>query len=94
MPVLGLLVATVPAAAFGTNCYVVATGPGEQCVLIDPGIGVIDQLEEVLAEHRLRPAAVLLTHGHLDHVWTLPLFLANRFGPGAGTLGILSLIHI
>jgi cAMP phosphodiesterase len=23
---------------------------------------------------------VLLTHGHLDHVWTLPLFLANRFG--------------
>lgn len=24
--------------------------------------------------------AVALTHGHLDHVWTLPLFLANRFG--------------
>lgn len=26
---------------------------------------------------------VLLTHGHLDHVWTLPLFLANRFGGAA-----------
>lgn len=85
MPVLGLLVATVPAAAFGTNCYVVATGPGEQCVLIDPGIGVIDQLEEVLAEHRLRPAAVLLTHGHLDHTFSV--------APVCGARGITAYVH-
>jgi len=52
---------------FGTNCYVVAAGPGEQCLVVDPGIGVLDRLDEVLAEHRLHPAAVLLTHGHLDH---------------------------
>ena len=31
-----------------------------------------------LADQR-RVQDVLLTHGHLDHVWTLPLFLANRF---------------
>ena len=32
-----VLVTGFPAEAFGTNCYVVATGPGEQCVVVDPG---------------------------------------------------------
>src|SRR5690606_16775563 len=44
-----VLVAGFPAEAFGTNCYVVAPGPGEQCVVVDPGIGVDRRLEEVLA---------------------------------------------
>ena len=66
-----MLLTAFPAAAFGTNCYVVAPAPGEQCVVVDPGIGVLDDLAAVLAEHRLRPAAVLLTHGHLDHVYSV-----------------------
>jgi hydroxyacylglutathione hydrolase len=60
-----------PAAAFATNCYVVAPAAGEECLVIDPGIGVADRLREVLAEHRLRPAAVLLTHGHIDHIYSV-----------------------
>jgi hydroxyacylglutathione hydrolase len=60
-----------PAQAFGTNCYVVAPAAGEECLVIDPGIGVVDQLAAVLHEHRLRPAAVLVTHGHLDHVFSV-----------------------
>src|SRR6195952_3680674 len=55
----------------GTNCFVVAAGPGEQCVVIDPGVGVTGQLDEVIAEHRLHPVAVLLTHGHLDHTFSV-----------------------
>jgi len=43
-----VLVTGFPAEAFGTNCYVVATGPGEQCLVVDPGIGVLDRLDEVL----------------------------------------------
>lgn len=66
-----MLITGFPAAAFGTNCYVLAPGPGEQCVVVDPGIEVIDQLDEVLAEHRLQPVAVLLTHGHLDHTYSV-----------------------
>ena len=50
-----------PAAAFATNCYVIAPGPGEECLVVDPGIGVLDTLHDIFAEHRLRPAAVLLT---------------------------------
>lgn len=66
-----MLLSAFPAAAFGTNCYVLAPAPGEACVVVDPGIGVLDDLAAVLAEHRLRPAAVLLTHGHLDHVYSV-----------------------
>ncbi len=60
-----------PATALATNCFVVAPSRGEECLIIDPGIGITDRLREVLAEHRLRPAAVLATHGHLDHVFSV-----------------------
>jgi hydroxyacylglutathione hydrolase len=54
-----------------TNCYVVAPGPGEQCVVIDPGMRALPQLDQVLAEHRLHPVAVILTHGHFDHTFSV-----------------------
>jgi hydroxyacylglutathione hydrolase len=66
-----VLVAGFPARAFDTNCYVVAPGPGERCIVVDPGMGVVDQLDDVLAQHRLQPAAVLLTHGHFDHTFSV-----------------------
>lgn len=66
-----MLITGFPAAAFGTNCYVVSTGPGQECVVVDPGIEVLDQLDAVLDEHRVRPVAVLLTHGHLDHTYSV-----------------------
>jgi glyoxylase-like metal-dependent hydrolase (beta-lactamase superfamily II) len=66
-----VLTIAFPAAAFDTNCYVLAPAAGEECLVIDPGIGVVETLREVLSEHRLRPAAVLLTHGHLDHVFSV-----------------------
>ncbi|GAB3958677.1 MBL fold metallo-hydrolase [Micromonospora vulcania] len=40
-------------------------------MVVDPGIGVLDQLDALLAEHRLHPAAVLLTHGHIDHTFSV-----------------------
>ena len=66
-----MLTIAFPAQAFDTNCYVLAPAAGEECLVVDPGIGVEDTLREVLAEHRLRPAAVLLTHGHVDHVYSV-----------------------
>ena len=66
-----MLAVSFPAAAFDTNCYVLATAPGQECLVVDPGIGVEETLRAVLGEHRLRPAAVLLTHGHLDHVYSV-----------------------
>ena len=80
-----MLVTGFPAAAFGTNCFVVAPGPGEECVVVDPGVEVCGQLDAVLAEHRLKPVAVLLTHGHLDHTFSVT--------PVAGAHGIPAYIH-
>ena len=74
-----------PAAVAGTNCYVLAPAPGEECVIVDPGVGVTGQLAEVLRDHRLRPAAVLLTHGHFDHVYSVT--------PVCGSAAVAAYIH-
>jgi hydroxyacylglutathione hydrolase len=66
-----VLVAGFPAGSFATNCYVLAPGPGQACVVVDPGQDAVDPLEGVLAEHRLTPVAVLLTHGHFDHTFSV-----------------------
>jgi glyoxylase-like metal-dependent hydrolase (beta-lactamase superfamily II) len=39
--------------------------------VIDPGQHAVEPLEETLAKHRLTPVAVLLTHGHLDHTFSV-----------------------
>jgi glyoxylase-like metal-dependent hydrolase (beta-lactamase superfamily II) len=80
-----VLITGVEAASLGSNCYVVAPGKGEQCLIVDPGIGVLDRLDDVLAEHRLQPAAVLLTHGHIDHTFSV--------APVCGARGITAYIH-
>jgi glyoxylase-like metal-dependent hydrolase (beta-lactamase superfamily II) len=74
-----------PAVVAATNCYVLAPAAGEECLVVDPGVGVTGQLAEVLREHRLRPAAVLLTHGHFDHVYSVT--------PVCGSAGVSAYIH-
>jgi len=66
-----MLIAGFPAGAFAANCYVLAAGPGEQCLIVDPGQDAEPGIEEILQRYRLQPAAVLLTHGHIDHIWSV-----------------------
>ncbi len=66
-----MLIAGFPAGSWATNCYVLAAGAGEPCIIVDPGQDSIDGVHEIIREHRLAPAAVLLTHGHIDHVWSV-----------------------
>ncbi|MDT0268912.1 MBL fold metallo-hydrolase [Streptomyces sp. DSM 44915] len=63
-----MLIAGFPSGAWGTNCYLVAPAAGEECVIIDPGHRAAPGVEETIARHRLKPTAVILTHGHIDHV--------------------------
>ncbi|MEP6696160.1 MAG: MBL fold metallo-hydrolase [Pseudonocardiales bacterium] len=80
-----MLVAGFPAGPPATNCWVVAAGPGEQCVVIDPGIGAETLLDNVLREHHLQPVAVLLTHGHVDHTFAVV--------PVCGARGVAAYVH-
>jgi len=80
-----MLVVGFPAAAFDTNCYVLAPGPGGECVVVDPGVDVEAHIDAVLSEFGLRPVAVLLTHGHLDHTFAVT--------PVCGAHGIPAWIH-
>src|SRR5690606_41408776 len=63
-----VLIAGFPAGAWGTNCYLVAPAAGEECVIIDPGHQAADGVAEAVRKHRLKPVAVVLSHGHIDHV--------------------------
>lgn len=57
------------AAVFGANCYVLADGPGHPALVVDPGAGATRGALALLRSHGLSLGAVLLTHGHADHVW-------------------------
>ncbi len=52
------------------NCYVLAPHQGADAVVVDPGQRAFGPLRRILDENRLTPAAVLLTHGHIDHIWS------------------------
>jgi len=80
-----VLVVGFPAGPWQTNCWVVAPAAGEECVVIDPGYDAEGPLDAILEEHRLRPVAVLLTHGHVDHTWSVV--------PVCGAKGVPALMH-
>jgi hydroxyacylglutathione hydrolase len=80
-----VLIAGFPAGPWGTNCYVVATGPASECVVIDPGKDAAAGVEQVVREHRLKPVSVLVTHGHVDHMWCV--------APVAGTYDATAYVH-
>lgn len=52
------------------NCYVLAQRAGADAIVVDPGQRAMGPLRRILDENRLTPAAVLLTHGHIDHIWS------------------------
>jgi hydroxyacylglutathione hydrolase len=66
-----VFVAGFPSGSFQANCYVFAAAVGGPCVVVDPGEGAEQPLEELLRQHRLDPVAVLLTHGHFDHIFAV-----------------------
>jgi hydroxyacylglutathione hydrolase len=80
-----VFIAGFPAGPWGTNCYVVATGPGQECVVIDPGKDAAEGVDQVVREHNLKPVSVLVTHGHVDHMWCV--------APVAGTYDATAWIH-
>ncbi len=65
-----VLITGFPAGMLACNCYVLAPRQGADAVVVDPGQRASGPLRRILDENRLTPAAVLLTHGHIDHMWS------------------------
>lgn len=67
-----MLVTGFPAKMYATNCWVLATGEGAECIVIDPGMPNVSlELADLLSKYRLKPVATLITHGHLDHTFSV-----------------------
>ncbi len=80
-----MFIAGFPAGPWGTNCYVVATAEGAECVVIDPGKDSASAVDDIVRQYKLKPVSVLVTHGHVDHMWCV--------APVAGTYDATAWIH-
>jgi hydroxyacylglutathione hydrolase len=72
-----VLIDRVIAPYFETNCWILAVGTGNECIIVDPGMAkpnLVNEIEQKVSELKLKPVAVFITHGHLDHTFSvLPL---------------------
>ena len=72
-----MLIDRVIAPYFETNCWILAPGSGQECIIVDPGMArpnLVNEIEQKVSDLKLKPVAVFITHGHLDHTFSvLPL---------------------
>ena len=63
--------------SFETNCYILRkTDAAKDCLIVDTGLEA-GALLDFLQHHKLNPVAVVLTHGHIDHVTGVALLRQN-----------------
>src|SRR5918992_3457263 len=80
--------AVFDANPFDTNCWLIGADGSDEAVVVDPGFSP-DAVRAMLAAAGKRPAAVLATHGHVDHIGSagefcldeVPLFIHEQDEP-------------
>ena len=81
-----MLIRSFVAPMFATNCWIIAAEKGSECIIVDPGMTDISaEVELIVSEEGFKPVATLLTHGHLDHTFSVK--------PIADGYGISAYIH-
>ena len=70
-------IAGFAAGPFQTNCYVVSNG--DRAFVIDPGLGAHEAVSQLVQEQGLTVEAVVLTHGHIDHIRDAAAFRVETF---------------
>ena len=75
-----MFITSFAAPMFATNCWIIADKPGGECIIVDPGMpDVSDTISMIMNEHKLKPVAAIITHGHLDHTFSVKP-LADGYG--------------
>lgn len=90
-----MLVESIAAPFYATNCWILSTGKNEECVIVDPGIAIPDltnEIYEIIDKYKLKPVAALLTHGHLDHTFSV-VPLAESVAGGESANKFITYIH-
>ncbi len=67
----------LPLGAYQTNCYIIYDENTKDCALVDPGAQP-KELLDFIEKEKFIPKAVLLTHGHSDHIGAVEA-LATKF---------------
>jgi hydroxyacylglutathione hydrolase len=76
-----MILESVVAPYFETNCWIFAPSKNSECFIVDPGLAqpnLVSQIKDVVRKHNLKPMAILVTHGHLDHTFSVLPF-ANEY---------------
>ena len=67
-------ITTLTVGPVGTCCYILSRENAKECVVIDPG----DEPDRILkAAGAMKIAAILLTHGHFDHIGAVPALMGE-----------------
>lgn len=56
---------------FSENCYLFGLPGRQECVILDPG-SAVEEMVQIMRDHDRVPEAILLTHGHADHIAGIP----------------------
>ena len=77
-----MILEVIPAPYFATNCWIFAPTKNSECFIVDPGMAnpnLLSAIKTIIKKHNLKPVATLVTHGHLDHTFSVRPF-ANEYG--------------
>ncbi|MCX5702409.1 MAG: MBL fold metallo-hydrolase [Candidatus Omnitrophica bacterium] len=80
-----MILETLCLGSMQVNCYVLASEAGGQAIIIDPGAEE-DKIKRILMRHKLKPAFIINTHGHIDHIgcddeFGVPVYVHRQDAP-------------
>jgi len=77
-----MILEAVSVGPMKVNCYILAEKEGSRAIIIDPG-DQGNKIQQALDKYKLKPAFIINTHGHIDHIaadsaFDLPVYIHSK----------------